>query len=375
MLVSTIPESWFLEARIFIKCEKHLTFVIAMCVIFMLTNFQMYEEGFFWFSGATSYTFPYSMMLFGLVAFMEYNDCHKKKYLFISLICGACAMGGSLTVTGTGCYILLLMCVFYYLKKREISWLNILVFSVWFICALINAIAPGNFTRHGYVDETGLHLVDSVIQSINFSVDRILYFANDTIFISIIILLLVCGILIGEKIHLNIEYAVVSFFAMFTPIVTIFPMQLGYSASGYFPNRCCFMLDCSILLATANSACVIGCCLVHLFKTISIKEVVTILMVVSCCFFLSKSDTLKNSSGLNVRKQLVNNTYSEHYKECVDFFDKLSTYDRGEDVVITMSEFPANIDYFFNFVLLEDSSSWVNDYVARYYGLNSLTLQ
>lgn len=78
---------------------------------------------------------------------------------------------------------------------------------------------------------------------------------------------------------------VFSFLGIFTPVVTAFPLALGYSGINV-PNRCEFVLDMSIIITAFNLAFTLGILIAKRIKE-QLKEIVVLIMTVaSVCLML-----------------------------------------------------------------------------------------
>ena len=142
----------------------HIRLTVYSIILFSILDADIFTEIFFWYSGAAAYSIPLSCMLFAVMFFLlSNNNSYSKKKKRVFSICSAfflfCASGGSLAVTGTGCYVVLLLTVGFYLASRKksntpgkvpgkISLNNIIVTAIGIIGAVINVVAPGNFSRH-----------------------------------------------------------------------------------------------------------------------------------------------------------------------------------------------------------------------------------
>ena len=76
------------------KEKLHVKLMIIAILVFSFCGFESYPEIFFWFSGATSYSFPLSILLFAIVLF--WNTYEKKSTIsFVgAIVLGVMAMGG-----------------------------------------------------------------------------------------------------------------------------------------------------------------------------------------------------------------------------------------------------------------------------------------
>lgn len=137
-------------------------------ILFSVLDADVYTEIFFWYSGAVAYSIPYSFMFLGLMCLLLLNnDSYSKKKKTVLTVPASLflffASGGSLTVTGTGCYAALLITLGFYLVSGKISIRNLIVTGAAIAGALVNAAAPGNFARHTYSSGNGsFQLIKSV---------------------------------------------------------------------------------------------------------------------------------------------------------------------------------------------------------------------
>lgn len=104
-------------------------------ILFSILDTNVFSEIFFWYSGAVSYSMPFSFMLMAVMFFLlsNYDGLTKVKsniFAALAALFFFFASGGSLTVTGTGCYIVLLLTLGAYLVSRRISMRNIIITAI-----------------------------------------------------------------------------------------------------------------------------------------------------------------------------------------------------------------------------------------------------
>ena len=360
-----------------IGCKTHVLLCIIALITFSLTGYMAYEEIYYWFSGATSYSIPVSMLFIGLAAFLNYVDSYKRKHLISALIFGFLAMGGSLTVTGMGMYILLLMCVFYCLEEKRINTKYVFVFLIWLSGAIINAFAKGNFFRHGIIDETGIHPFKAIYYSLKNCYARYLFFSGNTNYIVILVLFIICGLFIYKE-TMNLKfYTLVSVFGLLTPFVSTYPLALANSGSG-LPNRCEFVFDLALILVLANIFCLIGCYFSCWCKNRnkSIRFALCLLCFVALLFSPICNYGLKDNKTYQITKQLCDGSYADYYNECANLYASLEERADGEQVQIPLSEFPNAecVENTYPFYLSDDSSDWINEAVAQYFHLSGISI-
>ena len=236
-------------------------------ILFSILDADVFTEIFFWYSGAVAYSIPFSFMFVAIMFFLlsNYEGLPKVKsniFAAFSAFFLFCAVGGSLTVSGTGCYIVLLLTLGFYFITRTVSIKNIVVTAIGMIGAFINTMAPGNFSRHTYTSGDGAFLL---LQSVKWAAKNVLsemeHLTKETMFSVMLIAMILLGIYLSKRLQPIIKiYGIISILALATGFVAAFPVALGYAGPA-FPNRCCFILDVVLVLSLLNLAVFIGCCL------------------------------------------------------------------------------------------------------------------
>lgn len=361
----------------FILKEKKAPWIrltVFSLLLFSILDANIYSEVFFWYSGAVAYSFPFSFMLFAVMFFlMSNNDSYSKRKKLVFSIVSAfflfCASGGSLAVTGTGCYSILLLTLGFYLVSRKISVRNIVVTVVGIIGALINVIAPGNFSRHTQNSGDGSFML---LQSVKWTVKNVWAeterLTKETMFGVMLVAMLLIGIYLSSKLQgILREYGVISVLALAIGYVTALPVAVGY-AGPLFPNRCYFILDVVLAATLLNFALFIGCCLDRWAGLRENKSACAVLLIVLFAVFLAAPESISESSLMTQAQSMHNGTYQDYYEECVALYDYLENCEE-DNVVLPM---PGWIDNFACFYFDEDETSWVNVGIAEYYGKESV---
>lgn len=358
-----------------LKEKRELSFrlTIFTVVLFAILDANVFTEIFFWYCGAAAYAIPFSFILLSVMFFFKLNDMrysNKKRTIFC--ICSAIliflASGGPLAVTGIGCYTILLLAVRFYLLFKKFSVRNIIVIAAGVLGALINVIAPGNFARHEYGNGESWKLFQSVKWAVKNVLGEAERLTKETLFGIMLIAMLMVGIYMAERLREHFTaYGIVSVLAMGAGFVTAFPVALGYGGP-YFPNRCYFLLDITLVLSVFNFAVFIGCLLDRWAKLHTDRRVWAVLWIILFSSFILCPEALSESALMDVAESKHNGSYKNYYEECVDIYNYLENCTE-EDVVLEMPEY---IDNFECFYLDEDESGWVNIGVAQYYNKNSV---
>lgn len=342
-------------------------------ILFSILDADVFTEIFFWYSGAVAYSIPFSLALFAVMFFLMLNNARyslrrKVIYTGVSAFLLFLASGGSLTVTGTGCYAILLLTVGFFMISRKISIRNIIVLTAGVAGALLNVVAPGNFSRHTYGNGDSWKLLQSVKWTVKIVWGETERLAKETMFGVLLIAMIMAGIYLSGKLRSALKvYGLISILALGIGYVAVFPVVLGYGGPS-FPNRCCFILDVALVLSLFNFAIFLGCCLDLWANLYANKSAWAILMIVLFVAFLVCPESISDSALMTVAKSGHNGSYKNYYEECVALYDYLETCPE-EDVVLSMPDY---IDNFECFYFDEDENGWVNVAIAQYYHKNTV---
>lgn len=353
--------------------KLHVRLTIFTVILFSVLDAGIFTEIFFWYCGATAYCMPLSVLQvsIGLFLLLNRESLSKKKKNVLAAASAVTlffAAGGSLAITGTGCYVVLLLTVGFYLISRKISVRNIVVTVVGIVGALVNVAAPGNYARHSETAGEGFLLFKAVKWTIKNVCGEVERLTKETLFGVMVVVMILVGIYLSDKVKAAfVSYGIVSVLALMTGFVTAFPVAFGYGGP-YFPNRCYFVLDVALVVSILNFAVFIGCCLDRWSGLRENKSSIAVLLVVVFAMFVLCGERLEDSALFTVARSVHNGSYRDYYKECVQVYDYLETCPE-EDVVIEMPEYIENFECFY---FDEDEDGWVNVGIAQYYHKNSV---
>lgn len=352
-----------------IDIENHLKALLGLFALFSILGFKEWTEIFYWFSGAVSYSFPLSI---AMLAIMLYIKNKNMVTYVIACILSFLASGGSLEVAGASCFgILTLLFVkgFKNCRKRDYIYFGIAVLG-----AVINTAAPGNYVRHDVIDNSGLHVTDAFIRSINQSLDSIKYLVFKTPFWIIILSCVLIGIFIGgEKWFRTILACKIIIMCIFLPVVTCFPVFLAYSNTEYFPNRCEFVeiLICIISMMTISI-------LVGVF--LKAEKIVTgykegLIIILFLCLILPMINENYKYSNTVIYRMCKNdsiNNFKKYHDSAAAIYHQIGE-SQSPDVII--ESLPAPVPDFPQMDLSIDSTYWINQEIAKYYHKNSVAVK
>lgn len=356
-------------SKVILSSDRYFRIFICTCVMIPFLGFKTYVEIFFWFSGAASYSIPIICLFISIICMI--NVKKKKIFTFLSILLGLCAMGGSLAVVGIGCYLMLLWILAKYIHTQKIPVTNTVHFFVLLAGALFNAVAPGNYVRHGIIDGK-IRFTKSLFQT-----GKVLYFEiewllKSTNMILFILMIIICGIVFGKRLRIELKiYSLFSIFALLTPAVAIYPVVLGYS-SGYFPNRCVFVVDLTLECAILNFSFAVGCWINKVLETTMHKTVTIVAALLLFSTLCTSNSRFSNITIFQLSKSLSDGTLTHYYEDCMNVLEYL---DNCEESDVTIKNFPREIDGFGNFWISEDPTHWINAAIAQYYKKASVKIE
>ena len=355
--------------------DKMLLCILGFSVIFSLCGYEAYPQIFFWFSGATSYSFPLTVLLIGLSLSVMMREKEGKGYAIACAAAGLIAMGGSLAVAGAGCYAMLLFCVYDILKEHRIPKKSGAVFLIYLAGAVINAAAPGNYLRYDMLDDTGLHPFAALSSAFIMTGRRWQFFLEKN-FVLILMIVFICGIAakVTDDVKCSKIQLLISAASLIAPVAAAFPVALGYS-SEKIPNRCAFVIDAAIILSAANLMLHLGIFTAILLKEKTLLAVTAGAALICAGCLLFDGYGLKDVKILDISGQLRAGIYQDHYYTCKDFLKRLGECEKGTDLKLSAADMPYEIDNCYNFYLIDDPDFWVNRAVADYYGFKGISVQ
>ncbi|MDE6604044.1 MAG: hypothetical protein K2K90_18235 [Lachnospiraceae bacterium] len=350
-----------------------LRLVILLLFFLTVVDADVYAEIYFWFSGAVAYSMPFSLLLMAgtLILLMNQEKCSirgKKVCAGIAAVLLFLSSGGSLAVAGVGCYMALALTVVFFLSTGKVSWYNLTVFAAGFAGALINAAAPGNFSRHDGTAGAGLHFGQAIVDSVRMFAEESGRLFRETMLGLVFLLLIAAGVYLSGRCRIAFrEYGIATVLALPAGLVAYFPVALGYGGY-YVPNRCYFIIDTAMVISLLNLALFLGVCCHRLCGLPSDGRTVTVLLYICLAALIVTPLSMEELPLYRVARHVHNGSYREYYEKCAGLYDYLENCPE-EDVELEMPEY---IDDFECFYFDEDENGWVNQGIAAYYGKRSV---
>lgn len=340
--------------------------LLCLCCFLGTLGFEVWYQIFYWYTGAIGYTFPLSLALIAL-GLILLSD--KKLFYVLAGILLFCASGGCLAVAAIECYWLLMIIVSRMLKKTARR-KDYILFIIAVSGALVNSLAPGNFARHSVIDDSGLHLFRAIIFSFSEMVATAEWLFLDTPFILIAIIAFSIGVSIGKRQIANSTYSwIMVGLNICTPIVTYFPVCLGYSSGGG-PNRCRFMLTLAFVVSAILILVLMGKIFASYIKTSYMREVlimVTLLLIIMPI----KREGWKVSEMIPYRTlmKLTEGQIQSYYRDANGIYDAIREDDNEDVFIFTM---PKPVDEFLSMDIQEHPDYLINTECANYFGKKSV---
>lgn len=238
--------------------------VLMLLIIFIFLVFGACRggrEAFYWFTGACVYTFPMSLTLSCLAFYAQYLWGKKTMKGMISLcVMSFLASGGVLQVTAVLCYGMLILWGLYLVKRKDRdSVVAGFPFITALIGALINAFAPGNFTRHTYLEE-GIHVFKAFRNVIKVVITQMREMLTENLFLYIVLFCIIFGIYAVSKPIMEIRkyHPVLLFIVLLAGLmISLFPLCLG-KGTGNMSLRNVYICDLYVGLGSAVWALELG---------------------------------------------------------------------------------------------------------------------
>lgn len=358
-----------------VKDNYHIKLFTCAGIVYIIMNSGAYPEVFYWFNGAGTYSFPIICLLFSLSFFIMANTKDKNTifYAVLASLFGIGSQGGSLAIGGVGCYSVLVLCFWFWMRSKKISVMNIVVASVFFIGALVNAAAPGNYIRHELYEE-GIHPIAAIGMTIKqYFLEMKLLFTNDQ-FMVFFLLFILCGAVLYTKLQADIKiYTVTSLLLLIAPAGAIFPVILGCGENVDIPNRALFIIYTTAVLVYSNMIIVAGYLIARFMKEKAVKQVrwicplVIILFVFLCRVFIVSD--VRDTVMIGTLRNLYHGKIQKYYAECKEICEYL---ENSEETDVVLENYPERVNNFGVFQLYSDPDAWVNTCVAAYYDKNTV---
>lgn len=365
--------------KVLLNCEDlRIRLVHVLLLIFMLLNSGSYPEVFFWWSGSGMYLTSTAFSMILIASIIKYWKLEEKKWI----------AGGSISFFGfwvcqefnTPVFVLsvflVLIIINIYQKKQVMR--MVVPFSFCLMGTLFCVFAPGNFIRQSELDDSGIHLIKACINTFYDVLYVSGHLLNNIIVLVGMFILIISGIyLTKQKI---IKCRVNPFFVigggLMAMYLSVFPNALAYGSFGLLPNRIIFVLNVFYTICIGASSFVFGCWLGNKYTEIIQGGT---LFLSAFAVFLVLNISLFGNNGNFEDIPYFHNAFL-HYKVVYCRNNNILLLNRvrdseDEDVIVTVKASEIDSSDILNLPgYKEDSSDWVNEAIAKYFGKNSLSV-
>lgn len=378
--------------KIFISLLLYLSMLILHNV------YHFYYEIFMWFSGATSYSIPFALLLLSLSFFIIYIETDKKiKYLFIipTIITSIAALGGSISVLCVA-FVMILSLFVYVIINKKIDIINLGLFFNYLTFALINICAPGNFIRLDVI------INDEHLPAKIFDPERIIIIINelnkmlfdnwnrlfDKFAFIFILLTLTCFVGYWLSKNINTSECIKTFFTILPlaimPNIVCLSFAIGYQDKIELFDRCFFLIDFSIifsLIVILSFAFVLIFNFVNTEISIKLFQLLIIIIIVLNAFIVN----CNKENGIEYKDvnkiQLITvaidnslNKYKDYYDEYKKVVETLRRNSGNDNVKIKNIDNDKAPIYFMKF---QDGlhRPHLSNYVAYFYNIKQMILE
>lgn len=349
----------------FKKNDLLIKSIFYFLVVIQITCYiDYYYEIYYWFSGATSYSMPLSLSMFGIAFTLMYIRERKTKYLLLTCICGLCSGGGSLTVAAFGCYCILTVCIYDYLNTKKINKGNLTIFIIWVMSAIINVLGPGNYIRAGVDRGRTISLASGLIGCVLQVLMRCKAILLESPIVFVLLVALVTGHYFGSKENIKNKIITSLVFA-FISFVVAFPVALATGGPNV-SSRLCFITDFPIYLSSLFLFFTIGS---SIKKQINKKMISLILLLV----LVASIVLVKPNNIIITTTNLIDGSYYEYKEKYKGILEYVKSEEGSKsDLVIKKQDYPNDLNCFNNLNLSTDSTYWINEGISKFYGINSI---
>ena len=354
----------------YFSLDVDITYLVALIAI-PLVFYKDYNELYMWFAGAMGYLLPVIGFEFGM-SLLLYSRMKKQCniYIYISaLIFMVFMVGCNLEITGFAMWFFLIIILTDGSKEVKLDKWFAFAFVFAFIFSLLNVLAPGYYNRHAQIGSGKLNYLRALSRSVKVCLEESLWLHSNPTFFLFELFAFLLGYKKKSLEPAKKEILIPVIGVVFLPIVTAFPVVLGYSIHNMseIPNRCQFMLDASLVICFISCSAVLGCLLKRISKFKPYKLLVPFLIIVIISASLNNTG---KSIPVQIIENLTNNSIYENSSRGRELYDSLYYSDEKDATVKMIPKFVVGGTYI---DISEDPSYWINQDMSKYFGKNSIT--
>lgn len=364
------------------ESSKLLLFLLVEILFLNGTNSN---EIFLWYSGSVTYLLPIIFYFFHFIYLLNlfYEEVNKKNLVLASVF-GFLGSGGSLLIVGFGCAASLSFYIFEIIRKKnclskkELAVLAIPL-AVTVAGALIDALAPGNFVRHDEMNESSqlafLYSLRGSILSTGYNGLKLLgRYGN----LFILVCIFLVALFSSKKRSALAHILLICICGIFTSMAACFPVLLGYGTAiinESSSNRIYWSVSFTILAIYFVCALELAAFIKSIAKVSFTwnKKIYGILGGLLAIIFCLNAKQMSRGMIAQLASNLANGDIQETSRVGASIYAELRKNEGSDlDVIITRKAVPNTVMY--ASYLTSDSEHWLNQSVAEYFGLSSVTM-
>ena len=380
---------------------------IGLYALFLTTflNLRSYEENFYWFSGATSYTIPVILAAAGTLILLH---CSSKSLagtkgrtgritrfaaVLVSILLLFLACGGSLELALPVCYVLFVLAVYWIARAarnrrghydgdqqgEKERMLLLVPVAAAYIGTLINGLAPGNYVRHAVTAEgesTVKALYHAVLNSLFQLFDESGKLVDSSVLCVMFLLAVAAGVIMSKRLRGGSRRLVLLILIQLPlPFLEIFPVIMGYGSVG-LPGRTYLILYLSFTSIVLSVGLAVGRWLADIWTTQNRERLLSVVLLVSivaamtddvCLYRTYEGDAMQQAPMSVLVMDWQKGWTQQYYQDVLAFYEGIRTAEEP-DVTVDAGNLLNAPDGLMPLIVLNA------DCVAQYYGKSSVTV-
>lgn len=355
-----------------IRKLKEVLFVYVL-ILFAYINCEYHAEMTAWYCTLVGYILVVACSFWGITFCLKAMRSEKAGYAVASSVLGFLASGGCLNATALNCGMYLLAaylgCRVY--QKRKIA---IICFVSALAGGIINAVAPGNFIRHG------TDVYPSVFRTLSLANYHVKQEIQELLFYSPFILLLCIFFVFMLKTIRNPrpikgwQLVVFGGVVVLGAVIVNYPVCLGYMEN-YFPDRCVWVQNFVIYFGAFGWTACLAEWIKGKFYDLEIKRDTIICICISFLLYGCNLCTIRDISDyptIDMIKQLVSGELVAYVDYWEDVLEEIENSE-DRDVIVIREEIRSNA-FIKDPDISTDKEYETNVAIAQYYGKDSVCI-
>ena len=358
-----------------LKMNQLFTWAFFCILLTELINGYSNSEIYTWYCVLVAYILPAALMFISLALCIESNT--DNRFLIIpAAVLGFLISGSSLNLAALNCGLIFIVSAYMAMFLRRKT-AGAFYFLLSLAGAIINVLSPGNYIRHDSVNPNYNILWsvrDAVVCTARMVKGRIQDFP--LIALSLIILVICLEFVDFSRIELSFHFPVCAAFVVFIGVVIVnFPVCLGYSTS-YIPDRASFISDIALyLLAFLWCMYFAGFIKRNIWSKplpegfAAYSSVFLIAAVMFHVGFCGGPNAYTTGGMITLISNGSLDNFSEHEEGILSEIES-----SPDDHVVLERPNELKMPYMKSIGITEDSSHWINKFMAQYYDKESVVI-